>query len=104
MLAINAQPSRCHCWRKYSDVGGGIYPTSTRWHRRWGDVLATARIAINAAKKNCRMIPLCHSLPLESVAVDFTLDDKQCSVYCRATVATTAKTEGNSANRCKQDY
>ncbi|MGU9951203.1 MAG: cyclic pyranopterin monophosphate synthase MoaC [Gammaproteobacteria bacterium WSBS_2016_MAG_OTU1] len=58
-----------------------------------GDVLATARIAaIMAAKKTAEWIPLCHSLPLESVAVDFTLDDKQCSVYCRATVATTAKT------------
>ncbi len=73
-----------------------------------GDVLATARIAaIIAAKKTTEWIPLCHSLPLESVAVDFTLDDKQCSVVCRATVATTAKTgvEMESLTAlCKQDY
>ena len=36
-----------------------------------GDALATARIAgIQAAKDTSRLIPLCHSLPLSSVAVD----------------------------------
>lgn len=37
-----------------------------------GDALATARIAgIQAAKETARLIPLCHSLPLSSVAVEF---------------------------------
>jgi cyclic pyranopterin monophosphate synthase len=37
-----------------------------------GDVLAAARIAgIQAAKETWRLIPLCHLLPLDSVAVDF---------------------------------
>lgn len=37
-----------------------------------GDVLATARIAaIQAAKETARLIPLCHTLPLASVAVEF---------------------------------
>jgi cyclic pyranopterin phosphate synthase len=37
-----------------------------------GDVLATARIAgIMAAKRTHELIPLCHSLPLSEVAVDF---------------------------------
>ena len=36
-----------------------------------GDVLATARIAgIMAAKKNAELIPLCHPLPIDAVAVD----------------------------------
>lgn len=37
-----------------------------------GDALATARIAgIQAAKDTARLIPLCHALPLSSVAVEF---------------------------------
>ncbi|WNL43947.1 cyclic pyranopterin monophosphate synthase MoaC [Halomonas sp. PAMB 3264] len=40
-----------------------------------GDVLATARIAgIQAAKRTSELIPLCHSLSLSKVSVDFTLD------------------------------
>ncbi|WP_158863307.1 bifunctional molybdenum cofactor biosynthesis protein MoaC/MoaB [Leifsonia sp. AG29] len=39
------------------------------------DVLATARIAgIGGAKRTSELIPLCHPLPLSSVAVDFFLD------------------------------
>lgn len=39
-----------------------------------GDVLATARIAgIQAAKRTHELIPLCHSLALSSVAVDFNV-------------------------------
>ena len=41
-----------------------------------GDVVAAARIAgIMAAKKTADLIPLCHPLPLHSVALDFTLED-----------------------------
>jgi len=37
-----------------------------------GDALATARIAgIQAAKETARLIPLCHSLPLSSVGLEF---------------------------------
>ena len=40
-----------------------------------GDVLATARIAgIQAAKRTHELIPLCHSLALSKVAVDFDID------------------------------
>ena len=40
-----------------------------------GDALATARIAaIQAAKKTSDLIPLCHPLPITSVAVELTLD------------------------------
>lgn len=43
-----------------------------------GDVLAAARLAgILAAKRTDELIPLCHGLPLDAVAVDFTvLDDR----------------------------
>jgi cyclic pyranopterin monophosphate synthase len=41
-----------------------------------GDVLATARIAgIMAAKKTPELIPLCHTLMLSKVSVDFAFED-----------------------------
>ena len=56
-----------------------------------GDVLATARIAgIMAAKRTADLIPLCHPLPLTSVAIDLTLDPT--GVTATATAATDAKT------------
>jgi len=56
-----------------------------------GDVLATARIAgIMAAKKTGELIPLCHPLSLDAVAVEFTLVDQ--GVECTATASLTAKT------------
>jgi cyclic pyranopterin phosphate synthase len=56
-----------------------------------GDVLATARIAgIMAAKKTAELIPLCHPLPLTSVAIDLAIDDN--GVAVTATAATDART------------
>ena len=41
-----------------------------------GDVLATARIAgIMAGKKTSDLIPLCHNIEIDRVAVDFTVED-----------------------------
>ena len=58
-----------------------------------GDVLGVARIAgIQAAKKTAELVPLCHPVPLTSVAVDFTLDESESRVHCRATVECTART------------
>jgi cyclic pyranopterin monophosphate synthase len=56
-----------------------------------GDVLAAARIAgIMAAKKTAELIPLCHPLMLDSVAVDFAFEDD--AVCATATAALTGKT------------
>jgi cyclic pyranopterin phosphate synthase len=56
-----------------------------------GDVLAVARIAgIMAAKKTADLIPLCHPLPLNRVAVDFAFDDT--GVTSTATATTEGKT------------
>jgi cyclic pyranopterin monophosphate synthase len=42
-----------------------------------GDVLEVARLAgIMAAKRTSDLIPLCHPLPITSVAVDFTFADE----------------------------
>lgn len=52
-----------------------------------GDVLATARIAgIMAAKRTPEIIPLCHTLLLTKVAVDFELDEAESRVLISATV------------------
>ncbi len=41
-----------------------------------GDVLAAARIAgIMAAKKTAELIPLCHPLGLDSITIDFGIED-----------------------------
>lgn len=53
-----------------------------------GNVLATARIAgIQAAKRTPDLIPLCHSLPLDEVAVDFSFEDDGISIVGRARTA-----------------
>lgn len=56
-----------------------------------GDVLAVARIAgIMAAKKTADLIPLCHPLGLDAVAIDFALVDD--GVEATATASLTART------------
>lgn len=56
-----------------------------------GDVLTVARIAaIQAAKRTDALIPLCHSLPLDKVDVDFEVRDD--GVAIRATASISAKT------------
>ena len=58
-----------------------------------GDVLAAARIAgIMAAKRTPELIPLCHTLLLSKVAVDFALDDERSCVTITATVRCTGQT------------
>jgi cyclic pyranopterin phosphate synthase len=56
-----------------------------------GPVLETARIAgIQAAKRVGELIPLCHPLPLEHVAVDLALRGEE--VHVRAEAVVTGKT------------
>lgn len=58
-----------------------------------GDVLAVARVAaIGAAKRTWELIPLCHQLALESVAVSFEMDAERRAVRCEATVRCFGKT------------
>jgi len=58
-----------------------------------GDVLGVARIAaIQAAKRTSDLVPLCHPVPLTSVAVEFAIDEPGSRIDCRATVECTART------------
>jgi cyclic pyranopterin phosphate synthase len=57
-----------------------------------GDAVATARIAgIMAAKQTSAIIPLCHPLPLDSVAVTISFDEPY-AVSIKAIVRATART------------
>lgn len=59
---------------------------------RKGDVLQVARLAaIAAAKRTDELIPLCHTLPLESVGVQFQWLDEQ-RLQIQVTTAATART------------
>lgn len=58
-----------------------------------GDVFAVARVAgIMAAKKTAELIPLCHSLLLSKVSVDFEFNQPLGYVYVRSYVALAGQT------------
>src|SRR5205809_8065892 len=58
-----------------------------------GDVLGVARIAaIQAAKKTAELIPLCHPVPISSVAIEFAADERRSQVEIRATVECLGRT------------
>jgi cyclic pyranopterin phosphate synthase len=58
-----------------------------------GDAFSVAQLAgISAAKKTWDLIPLCHPLPLESVAVDLSTDPDRSRVQITARVKTFART------------
>jgi cyclic pyranopterin phosphate synthase len=56
-----------------------------------GDPLQVARVAgIMAAKKTAELIPLCHSLPLSHVGVEFVIEDE--GIRITASASTSAQT------------
>ncbi len=58
-----------------------------------GDVLTTARLAaVGAAKQTPQIIPLCHPILIESVKVDFDLDENEQAVTATVTVKSQGKT------------
>ena len=58
-----------------------------------GDVLATARLAaIQAAKRTDEWIPLCHTLPLDSIEVELLPDPAGSRVRIEARVSVHART------------
>jgi cyclic pyranopterin phosphate synthase len=47
---------------------------------------------IQAAKRTSELIPFCHPLPLEQIAIDFELDDELPGIRIRAEVRVSGKT------------
>jgi len=65
----------------------------TEGRAKKGDVLGVARLAgIMASKRTADLIPLCHPLPISSVAVDLVPDADLPGIRITATVRTTGQT------------
>ncbi|MHC4104034.1 MAG: cyclic pyranopterin monophosphate synthase MoaC [Planctomycetota bacterium] len=74
-------------------IGSEAYEIVRSGHSIKGDVLATAKIAgVQAVKSTSSLIPLCHSLLIEAVGVDFVLKEQDKSVSVTVTVKSTGKT------------
>jgi len=58
-----------------------------------GDVLNTAKIAgIQAAKKTWELIPLCHSINLTKIDIEFNIDKKNNTIMCQSSCECFAQT------------
>ncbi|MBI4198115.1 MAG: cyclic pyranopterin monophosphate synthase MoaC [Chloroflexi bacterium] len=58
-----------------------------------GDVLTVARIAgIMGAKRTPDLIPMCHPIPIDRIAVELLADEAKRAIHITATVETVAKT------------
>ena len=58
-----------------------------------GDVLNTAKIAgIQAAKKTWELIPLCHSINLTKIDIEFKIDKKNNTIVCQSSCECFAQT------------
>jgi len=58
-----------------------------------GDILTVAKIAgIMAAKNTANLIPLCHGIKLDDIQIDFTMNEKENFISCRAQVKCSEKT------------
>ena len=58
-----------------------------------GDVIGIARTAaIMASKRTADLIPLCHPIALNRVAVDFELQPEDSSIHCTVTAETRGRT------------
>jgi cyclic pyranopterin monophosphate synthase len=65
----------------------------TEGRAKKGDVLGVARLAgIMGAKRTADLIPLCHPLPITSVAVELEPDPELPGIRITATVKTTGQT------------
>ena len=73
-------------------MNDAAYAALAKGENKKGDVFAAARIAgIMAVKKTQDLIPLCHQIPIEQVAIELTTPEENVYVV-RCTVTTTAKT------------
>lgn len=104
MVDVSDKPSTVREARAFSRVSMQAATLEKIKHNalKKGDVLAVARVAgIQAAKKCAELIPLCHTLLLSKVAIDFTLDEQTNSVgitsYCKLNGQTGVEMEALTA-------
>jgi cyclic pyranopterin phosphate synthase len=90
-VSANAETERSASAEAIVVLSPEAYALVTEGTAPKGDVMATARIAgITAAKKTADLIPLCHSLALSHVTVDFTPLAARCAIR----IVASAKTKG----------
>jgi len=85
--------------RRTACAGASVWMNAKTFRRvadrsiRKGDVLQVARVAgIMAAKRTPDLIPLCHPLPIDSVRLDFHLDEGESRVDIEAEVQVSGRT------------
>lgn len=74
-------------------VGPKVFPLLQAGRLPKGDVWAASRLAgIMAAKNTAQLIPLCHTLPLSGVDIEFTPEPEHWAVLIQTRVRTFART------------
>ena len=74
-------------------LNSDAFSSITNLDNKKGDVLNTARIAgINAAKQTSNLIPLAHNICINSVEVDFELNELSREICSTVTVKSEGKT------------
>ena len=74
-------------------LNSDAFSSITNLDNKKGDVLNTARIAgINAAKQASNLIPLAHNILINSVEVDFELNEASREIYSTVMVKSEGKT------------
>ena len=87
---VTGRKARAEAWVSMSP---GTFELITSGSLPKGDVFATARIAgINAAKRTAELIPLCHPIRLDSVDVDFHIEEGSSRVRVDALARATDRT------------
>jgi len=95
MVDITGKESTIRCATACGQIkmNAACYEAVREGSIKKGDVLSVARIAgIMAVKQTASIIPLCHTLLIEKVAVDFTFDDDAPAITATCTVKTTGNT------------
>ena len=91
MVDVSAKPvtAREACASAILDMKAAVLDALMAGSLPKGDALATARVAgILAAKRTGEWIPLCHSLPMEWVSIDFARVDRgRLRIECRTKTA-----------------
>ncbi|MCI9170717.1 MAG: cyclic pyranopterin monophosphate synthase MoaC [Lawsonibacter sp.] len=95
MVDVSAKPStiRTAIAQGSITVSPEVFQAIAEGTAAKGDVLGVARVAgIMAAKNTAGLIPLCHSLALSHLAVDFTCEVDTHTIQGRCTARTTGQT------------
>lgn len=95
MVDVSGKPSskRSASAEAVIQLGVDAYTALTKKRIAKGDVFTTAQLAgIMGAKDTARLIPLCHSIPLDSVVFSFSFDENMHAVKIQSKVVSCGRT------------